>query len=71
MPRIVLQVWEVSFWGIVFKGAPYRFAVVLTYLYSLNNPPYYRTITVILTPAHIGIMENKMETTILGLGLRV
>ena len=30
MPRIVLQVWEVSFWGIVFKGAPYRFAEVLT-----------------------------------------
>ena len=34
-------------------GAPYRFAVVLTYLCSLNSPPHYCTITVILTPAHI------------------
>ena len=25
MPRIVLQVWEVSFWGIVFFGCPVSF----------------------------------------------
>ena len=36
-----------------FLGCPVSFYMVLKYLYSLNNPPYYCTITVILTPAHV------------------
>ena len=36
----------------------------LTYLYSLNNPPYYCTITVILTPAHLNLLKltPKLKT---------
>ena len=52
-----------------FLGCPVSFYMVLTYLYSLNNPPYYCTITVILTPAHIRIMEHKMETTMIYIGI--
>ena len=60
-----------------FLGCPVSFYMVLTYLYSLNNPPYSCTITVILTPAHmetgrcVGRRNGRSDGTFMGNDMRL